>query len=379
MPNKSQQLRDLGQSVWYDNIERRLLENGQLAAMIENGEIYGITSNPSIFNNAIAKSNDYDDDLIPLAEKGLSAPEIFETLAVEDIRAAADLFTPLYQRSNGLDGYVSLEVDPNLADDTDATCREAQRLWDLVDRPNLMVKIPATLAGIPAIERSIADGLNINITLIFSTERYRQVIDAYLSGLESRLEAGKPLEDIASVASFFISRIDTKTDGYLEAVVRAEGLHAAMAVDLMGQVAVANAKVAYQLFKEVFGSQRFNNLQKNGARLQRPLWASTSTKNANYSDVKYVEELIGPDTVNTLPPKTLIAFSDHGTPAVSIDEDIDAARQALEDLNKVGVSLDKITSELEAEGVASFSAAFADLLKTIEARRSEFTGRSSSN
>ena len=369
MPNKSEQLRELGQSVWYDNIERRLLENGQLAAMIENGEIYGITSNPSIFNNAIAKSNDHDDDLIPLAKQGLSALEIFETLAVEDIRTATDLFSPLYHDSNGLDGYVSLEVDPNLADDTDGTIKDAQRLWDLVDRPNLMVKIPATEAGIPAIERSIANGLNINVTLIFSTDRYRQVIDAYLSGLEIRLEDVKPVEDIASVASFFISRIDTKADGYLEEVVRAEGVHAALAVDLMGQVAVANAKVAYQLFKEVFSGERFKSLQKSGANMQRPLWASTSTKNVNYSDVKYVEELIGPDTVNTLPPQTLTAFQDHGNPVASIEDDIDAARQALEDLNVVGVALDQVTSELEEEGVASFSKAFTNLLDTIESRR----------
>lgn len=371
MPNKSQQLRELGQSVWYDNIERRLLENGQLAAMIENGEIYGITSNPSIFNNAIAKSDDYDDDLIPLAEQGMNALEIFETLAVEDIRAATDLFRPLYHHSNGLDGYVSLEVDPTLAADTDGTCKEAQRLWDLVDRPNLMVKIPATQAGIPAIERSIANGLNINVTLIFSQDRYRQVMDAYLTGLEMRVEDGLPVDNIASVASFFISRIDTKADGYLEEVVRAEGQHATLAASLMGKVAVANAKVAYQLFKEIFASDRFKDIHEKGARIQRPLWASTSTKNSNYSDVKYVEELIGPDTVNTLPPKTLTFFADHGEPAVSIEEGLDEAYQTLADLEKAGVSLEQVTAELEEEGVASFSKAFANLLDTIESRRKD--------
>lgn len=372
--NRSQELYQLGQSLWYDNIRRKLLQNGEMAGMIEDGKIYGVTSNPSIFNNAIGKSDDYDDALIPLAQAGKSAMEIFEALAVEDIRAAAELFLPLYERTEGVDGYVSLEVNPDLADDTDATCDEAQRLWDLVDRPNLMVKIPATKEGIPAIERSIANGLNINITLIFSVERYAEVMSAYLSGLEQRAAAGKPIEHVASVASFFISRIDSKVDVWLDELVEAEGPHAGLAASLRGKIAVANAKLAYQRFGEVFASQRFQRLKEKGGRMQRPLWASTSTKNPTYSDVKYVDELIGQDTVNTVPPKTLEAFLDHGTVERTLARDLEAAFRACADFEEVGLSLAQATRELEQEGVAAFSKAFASLLQTVEERRKEVLG-----
>lgn len=369
MTQSSKTVRQIGQSLWYDNIQRRFLEDGGMEAMVQEGIIRGVTSNPSIFNNAIGKSTDYDAALIPLAKAGKNAVEIYESLAIADIQAAADLFKQLYESSEGGDGYVSLEVNPDLAQDTEATYEDAVRLWKVVDRPNLMIKIPATKEGIPAVERAISSGLNVNITLIFSQERYTEVMEAYLSGLEARQAEGLSLTGIASVASFFISRIDSKVDGYLEEVVKSAGEHAELAATLQGKVAVANAKLAYTLFKETFGSERFTALKGAGANIQRPLWASTSTKNPAYSDVKYIEELIGPDTVNTVPPKTLDAFEDHGKAEPTIEADLDAARQTLADLEKVGVSLAQATQELEDEGVAAFSKAFADLLETIETRR----------
>ncbi len=369
--NNPKRLLQLGQSLWYDNIQRELLQNGELKAMIARGDIRGVTSNPSIFNNAIAKSQDYDEQLVALATAGHSKEEIYEALAVEDIRAAADLFRELYEESNRGDGYVSLEVSPYLAYDSEATVREAKRLWERVDRPNLMIKIPATREGLPAITAAIAQGLNINVTLIFSQERYVEVMDAYLSGLEQRLDAGRPLEHVASVASFFVSRIDTKVDALLEEVVRQRGSRTILAASLRGRLAVANAKLAYQRFKEVFGSQRFARLEAKGARLQRPLWASTSTKNPEYSDVKYVDELIGPNTVNTVPPHTLEAFKDHGTPSLTLESGLAEASQAFEELRAVGVSFDRVTDELEKEGVSAFSDAFSALLNTIEERRQQ--------
>ena len=374
MSNNSQKAYQLGQSLWYDNIQRSLLENGEMAGMIERGEIYGVTSNPSIFNHAIAKSNDYDDDLAPLAAQGDSAAEIFETLAVQDIRAATDLFSGLYRSTKGGDGYVSLEVNPDLALDTEATCSEAQRLWDLVERPNLMIKIPGTQEGLPAIERSIAAGINVNVTLIFSIKRYQKVMEAYLSGLEKRLEQNLPIDRIASVASFFVSRIDTKVDSWLDDLIAQEGEFAGLARTLKGKVAIANAKLAYQEFKEVFNGERFKALKEKGANLQRPLWASTSTKNPAYSDTLYVDELIGPHTVNTVPPHTLVAFNEKGKVEETLEADVEAAEQVLADLEKVGLSIDQATAELEDEGVAAFSKAFADLLEAVEARRKETSG-----
>ena len=369
--NNSQKAFKLGQSMWYDNIQRKLLENGEMAGMIEQGEIYGVTSNPSIFNNAIAKSSDYDDQLLPMVAKGEEAISIYEALAVADIRAAADLFSDLYKSTKGGDGYVSLEVNPDLARDTDATISEAARLWKLVDRPNLMVKIPATKEGLPAITRSIAAGINVNVTLIFSLERYSEVMDAYISGLEQRAAAGEALDHIASVASFFVSRIDSKIDGWLDEVIAKGGDDAQLAETLKGKVALASAKLAYQEFKQVFGSQRFKALAEQGARLQRPLWASTSTKNPTYPDTLYVDTLIGSDTVNTLPPKTLAAFNDHGAVAQTLEEGLDEMKAAMAGLEKLGLSLSKATQELEDEGVASFSKAFASLMESVESRRKE--------
>ncbi len=350
-------LTSLGQSLWYDNIQRRLLENGELAAMIERGDIRGVTSNPSIFQNAIAKTHDYDSALAPLALSGWSAEEIFWQLAVEDIQAACDLFRPLYDQTGGVDGYVSLEVSPYLANQTEPTIEQAKALWERVSRPNLMIKIPATKAGLPAIRQAIAAGINVNVTLIFSIERYHEVMDAYLSGLEDRLLAGGAIENIHSVASFFVSRLDSKIDPKLPA-----------GSPLLGKAAIANAKLAYDAFREVFGGPRFGKLQMGQANFQRPLWASTGTKNPAYPDTLYVDNLIGPATVNTVPPATLDAFRDHGNPAETIMQGVDECRQQLADLEALGISMAQVTDELEKEGVKAFEDAFTGLLETVAAR-----------
>ncbi len=366
--NPIETLHALGQSLWYDNIQRKLLENGELAKMITDGDIRGVTSNPTIFNNAISKSTDYDTALAELGPEHLSPVEIFFRLAIEDIQAAADLFRPLYDATNGGDGYVSLEVNPLLAHDTEATIQEAKWVWSAVNRPNLMVKIPATKAGIPAVRAAIAAGVNVNVTLIFSNERYSDVMEAYLSGLEDRVKQGLPIDRIASVASFFVSRVDSKIDPKLDAIVKAGGAEAGQAKSLLGKAAIANARLAFALFKDVFGSERFLKLQKLGARYQRPLWASTGTKNPAYSDVIYVDELIAPNTVNTVPPQTLAAFKDHGKVRVSLEENLPEQHQVMADLEKLGISMIKVTDELEAEGVKSFISSFEELLKTIETR-----------
>lgn len=362
-------LNKAGQSLWYDNIQRRLLTGGAMAGMIERGEIRGVTSNPTIFMHAIANSREYDASLVPMAWSGWTAEEIFDQLALEDIRAAADLFAPLYGRTEGGDGYVSLEVNPHLANDTKGTLAEARRLWKLVDRPNVMIKIPATKAGLPAIRDATAAGININVTLIFSRERYREVMNAYLAGLEQRAAHDLPLGSIASVASFFVSRVDNKVDACLREIIAGEGPQAEQAVGLLGKAAVANARLAYADFKEVFGSRRFQDLQLKGARVQRPLWASTSTKNPNFRDVMYVEELIGPDTVNTVPPQTLTAFLDHGQVRPSLEENLEQARAQIDALEKLGVSMKEVTHQLEVEGIKAFSDAFSALLNTIAERR----------
>jgi transaldolase len=368
--NTTQQLHAAGQSVWYDNIQRGLLVNGALAGMIARGEIRGVTSNPTIFMNAIVKSRDYAAGLAPLAKAGKSAEEIFWQLAIEDIRAAADLFRPLYDESGGGDGYVSLEVSPYLAHDTAGTTAEAKQLWQRVARPNLLIKIPATVAGLPAITAAIAEGINVNVTLVFSVERYRTVMDAYLSGLEQRVSARLPVDRIASVASFFVSRVDTKVDAALGGMVDRGGTCADKAASLLGKAAIANARTAYVDYKKVFGSLRFRALKAQGARTQRPLWASTGTKNPKYRDVVYVEELIGPDTVNTVPPQTLAAFLDHGqVHPGSLEENVAEAEQTLACLQALGISMNAVTDELEQEGVKSFADAFTALLNAVEASR----------
>lgn len=373
--NTSQQLHAAGQSVWYDNVERRLLNNGELAGMIARGEIRGVTSNPTIFMNAVTKSNDYDAALAPLAMAGKTGEEIFWELAIEDIQAAADLLMPLYEQSDRGDGYVSLEVNPYLANDTQATLSEAKRLWKRVNRPNLMVKIPATVEGLPAILYAIEAGINVNVTLIFSRERHWAVMEMYLSGLARRAAAGLPIDSIASVASFFISRVDTKVDGYLMGMIDRGGARAEKAAQFLGQAAVANARLAYNDFKIIFGSERFAALKAKGGRVQRPLWASTGTKNPSYRDVVYIEELVGVDTVNTVPPATLAAFLDHGVVrANSLEEDLPGAYQAMARLEALGMSMAGVTAELEAEGVKSFASAWKALMDAMEVSRKRVVG-----
>ena len=366
-----EKLHNLGQSLWYDNIQRKLLENGELERMIREGEIRGVTSNPSIFQNAIANSHDYDSAIKTMAWAGWSEEQIFWQVAVEDIQAAADLFLPLYQESRGGDGYVSLEVNPLLAERTHETVEQAIALWKRVDRPNLMIKIPATREGVPAIREAIAAGLNINVTLIFSLERYLEVIDAYLTGLEDRVSLGKPIDSIASVASFFVSRVDTKVDGKLAQFVKEGRITETDANNLMGRTAIAQVRLAYQLFEKEFCSERYQALKAKGARLQRPLWASTSTKNKAYRDVVYVEELIGAHTVNTVPPQTLAAFADHGKAEQTVKKDLDGAQRTIDLIEKAGISLKSVTSELEEEGVKAFATAFESLLASIEQKRAD--------
>lgn len=367
--NPIEQLFQAGQSLWYDNIQRILLENGEMAKMVADGDIRGVTSNPSIFHNAIAKSHDYDEALNTMAWAGGSADQIYDRLSIEDIQCAADLFLPLYQESKRADGYVSLEVNPLLAHDTMRTVSEAQRLWDEVGRPNLMIKIPATPEGIPAITQVIARGINVNATLIFSLERYKEVITAYLNGLKLRRTASQPINSIASVASFFISRVDSKVDAALQKIIERSGEEAETARKLFGKAAIANARLAYEIYEKEFSGAEFQDLARQGARIQRPLWASTSTKNPAYRDVLYVEELIGKNTVNTVPPQTLKAFKDHGVVKETIHDDLDGCHRLVAELAELGISMDQVTLELENEGVKSFADAFVSMLETIEERR----------
>lgn len=368
MSSRIIKLTDLGQSLWYDYMERRILENGELAQLVEQGDIRGLTSNPSIFNNAIAKSKDYDSALIPMSWAGYSEKMILEQLMIEDIERVADIMRPLFDKTHGGDGFVSLEVRPDLAYDTEKTITEAHRLWEIVKRPNVMIKIPATQPGLAAIRKSIAAGININITLIFSIERYIEVMEAYLSGLEDRLKANQPIDHIHSVASFFVSRIDSKVDKYLDPIIQSSGQDGLKAKSLLGKIAIANARLAYQEFRKVFEGERFKKLLVKGATIQRPLWASTSTKNPAYPDTMYVDELIGQFTVNTVPPQTLQAFRDHGIAQLTIEKDLDGARKAFTDLEAVGISMKKVTQELEQEGVETFSEAYASLDNTIRMR-----------
>ena len=368
--NRLQALREQGQSVWLDYIERGMLKSGELAELVADG-VAGVTSNPSIFQSAIAKSDAYTEDLQVLIDRDLSNKEIYEALAIADIQAAADIMRPVYDGANGQDGFVSLEVAPDLAYDTDATIAEAKRLHGMVDRPNLMIKVPATEAGIPAISALIAAGININVTLIFSLDRYAAVKEAYLQGLEARRVQGQPIDRIASVASFFVSRVDSNVDARLDKLATDDPTNAAQYEALKGKIAVANAKLAYAQFEEVFAGPRWDALQEAGAHVQRPLWASTSTKNPAYPDLLYVDTLIGPHTVNTMPPATLDAFRDHGTVKRTIDQGLDAAKHALGALAGIGIEIDQVTDELEAEGVQKFATSFEELLETIDSRRTE--------
>jgi len=351
-----------GQSVWIDYIRRNFILDGGLQEAIDAG-VRGVTSNPAIFEKAIAHSDDYDTQMQQLVAEGKSAEEIYEALAIEDIQQAADVLRPVYDESNGVDGYVSLEVNPTLARDTDGTIAEARDLYKKVNRPNVMIKVPATDEGIPAIKTLIGDGINVNVTLMFSLQDYDNVAGAYLDGLEILASNGGDLSKVASVASFFVSRVESDMDDAIEA----QG-----ATDLLGTIAVANTKLAYQRFETCFSGDRWQALADKGARVQRPLWASTSTKNDAYSDVKYVEELIGPHTVNTMPPNTKEAFVDHGTVARTIDTDLETAQAVVDKLADVGIDYDAITQNLQDVGVEKFEKPFASLMESIRQKREKF-------
>ncbi len=370
-------LRECGQSIWLDFIHRGILKSGELRRLVEQEGVSGVTSNPTIFEKAVTGSQDYDDSLGRLVAQGESAPEIYEALVVEDIRAACDVLRVRFDETKGADGFVSVEVSPLLAADTKGTMQEVRRWASLISRPNLMVKIPATPEGIPAIEEMIAEGRNINITLIFSLTMYRRVIEAYLKGLERRAASNEPLHQVNSVASFFVSRIDTEADKRLEAraAAAADPKEAERIRSLRGKVAVANAKLAYQMFREIFGSDRFTALADRGARVQRPLWASTSTKNPAYPDLLYVETLVGPDTVNTLPPQTLEAVRDHGRIVPNaVTQDLDGARAVFARLAASGISMDEITQTVLEAGVKLFADSFTQLLAAIESKRQAMAG-----
>ena len=348
-----------GQAIWFDYIRRSLVTSGELQSLIDQG-VRGITSNPTIFEKAIAGSADYDSDLSDLARKGMSVEGIYEELALTDIAMAADRFRPVYDETGGADGYVSIEVSPELAYDTDETVREARRLFSALGRPNIMIKVPATREGVPAIETLIGEGINVNVTLLFSVERYEEVALAYLSGLEKLSSSGGSLGRTASVASFFVSRVDTALDPELEK--RSLG-------DLAGKIAVANAKVAYALFQKLFSGERWQRLERQGARVQRLLWASTGTKNPQYPDTLYVDELIGPHTVNTLPPATLKAYLDHGKTEDVLGRGIDGANEQIGRLARAGIDLKAVTERLQKDGVELFAASFRSLLESIESKR----------
>ena len=368
------QLHTFGQSFWYDNIQRAMLQNGELQAMIDNDDLRGITSNPSIFEKAITGSDDYDESL---AKYVASTPETngreaFFTLAIEDIQTAADLLKPVYDSSQFVDGYVSLEVSPDLANDTEASVKEAHDLFLRINRPNAMIKIPATKAGIPAIEQLIADGINVNATLLFSVDRYIEVAKAYLRGIEKRHSRGLPVNNVASVASFFISRVDATVDGKLDKIGR-DASH------LKGKLGIANAKLAYKEYKELFSDQTFSELRTAGAMPQRLLWASTGVKNPTYSDVLYIDKLIGKDTVNTIPPATAAAFNDHGKLEATLENDMDDAASTVSEIKKLGVNLDSIMNTLETDGVNIFKKSFFNLVKSIDVKIATLSVPGSSN
>lgn len=363
--NPLKRLEALGQSIWLDYIRRDLMTGGGLRRLIEEDGLRGMTSNPSLFEKAIADSHDYDADIRAMALEGKGVPAIYEGLSVRDVQMAADEFRPLYNQIDGKDGYVSLEVNPHLAHDTKGTIEEARRLWDTLSRPNVFIKVPATAEGVPAIRQLIGEGISVNVTLLFGLPRYRQVAEAYIGGIEARAAQGKPLKHLASVASFFLSRIDVLVDPQLEKLIAQGGEKAEIAKKVHGQVAISSAKVAYQIYKEIFGSGRFRQLAAQGARVQRLLWASTGNKNPDYSDVKYIEDLIGPDTINTIPPGTLDAYRDHGEPKVRLEQGVQEARGVLARLPELGIRIDEVTQQLEDEGVDKFNGPFDKLMETL--------------
>lgn len=371
MTNPLLQLKEFGQSVWYDNIDRAQLRSGEFQRLLDEDGVVGVTANPTIFEKSISSGSAYDEQINELVEQGKNASDIYEAVVIQDIRTVADLLRPIYERSNGHDGYVSLEVSPELAHDTEGTISEVRRFWKLVERPNLMIKIPATQEGIPAVRMALTEGINVNITLIFSIESYRQVADAYITALEDRNDEGKDNSRMASVASFFVSRVDTLVDKLLEEKVKlsSDGAEQQQLKSLEGKAAIANARVVYQEFTRIFQGPRFEALKQEGAQVQRPLWASTSTKNPAYRDVLYAEELIGPDTVDTMPLETIENFRDHGKVALSVETNPQQAQHELDTLEKLGISYEKVTQQLLDEGVQKFADSFHKLFQGIESKR----------
>ncbi len=360
--NRVKSIHDLGQSIWLDFFNREIINNGKLQRLIDEDGLSGITSNPSIFEKAVTASSDYDDDIRKMSDKQKSSEEIFFGFATSDIRRAADMLKPTYDKSKGTDGFVSLEVSPHLANDTDGTIKQAVQLWKTLDRENVFIKIPGTKEGLPAIRKCISEGVNINITLLFGLDRYKAVTEAYISGLEDREKRNQPINHIASVASFFLSRIDVMIDPILKEKKLDK---------LVGEIAIASAKEAYHIYKDIFFSDRFKNLEKKGAKKQKVLWASTSAKDPSFSDVKYVEALIGADTINTLPLATIDAFRDHGKPVATLESNLLKATQELQALKDNGISIDNITQKLEEEGVENFNKAYEILLKAIDSKRTK--------
>jgi transaldolase len=374
MTNPLLELKARGQSVWLDDIDREQLLSGQFQRLIDEDGLSGATGNPTIFEHSIAHDTAYDEQMQQLIALGKSPQEIYEALAMTDVRRVADLLRPIYDRTNGQDGFVSIEVSPYLADDTAGTLAEVRRFWQAIDRPNLMVKIPSTPAGVPAIRQALAEGININITLIFSLENYRQVVEAYLGALEERSAQGQDIRHIASVASFFVSRVDVLVDQLLTDKIKAasDGTEQQKLQTLQGKIALANARLVYQEFKRLFGGPRFEALQQRGARVQRPLWASTSTKNPAYRDVLYAEELIGPDTVDTMTLTTIERFREHGQVRLSAQDQLREAQADLAALGDVGISYEQVTRQLQEEGVQRFADSFDKLFQCIDNKRKVF-------
>jgi transaldolase len=364
--NALKKLETFGQSIWLDYIKRSLIRENKLKNLIDVDGLGGMTSNPSIFEKAIAESDEYDQDIHKMKSKHKDIQYIFEALTQQDVKEAADVFKMVYNQNHKKDGFVSLEVNPHLAHDTEGTLIEARRLWKALDRPNIMIKVPATLEGLPAIQQLISEGINVNITLLFGIPRYQAVIEAYLSGLEMRLKMGKPIDSVASVASFFLSRIDVLVDPLLEKMIAKNTDISILAKKMHGEVAITSAKTAYQIYKKIIGSDRFKKLLEKGAQPQRLLWASTGTKNPTYSDVKYIEPLIGPDTVNTMPVETLDAYRHHGDPKPLLEKNIDIAAWVFQTLPELGINIDNISQQLEEEGLKKFIEAFDKLMLALK-------------
>jgi transaldolase len=371
-------LKEIGQSVWLDNLSRKLIHSGELKRLIDEHGVSGITSNPTIFQKAISGSTDYDSSLRRMIDKGVKdEKELFLELAMEDVSEAADFLWPTYRSANGQDGFVSIEVSPDLAYETDATISEARRLFSTLGKKNILVKVPGTKEGVPAIEQLTSEGVNVNVTLLFSTERYEEIAEAYLKGLEKRVSQGQPIDEIASVASFFVSRVDTLTDKLLDARLSSATSKAEKdkIANLFGKAAVANAKIAYEKYKGIFSQKRFLALKAKGGHIQRILWGSTGTKNPKYSDIKYVEELIAPDSINTLPETTIKAFQDHGEVKVAIHNGLKEAEKLFPELKSMGIDIREVTGQLEKDGVQLFSDSFFALLGEIAKKRDLFLSR----